>query len=124
MRVAAVLQGRDIGLGHGHASIHTCAVIAPLIVHRHLTGTEREGSGVSDEEIGTIIDQLVRNCVLSRNHAHSFNIVAQAPPIMRELRQKHLSEIALAEEVCSHLRLRPSGEAGGVVLALASAPKR
>ena len=52
-------QGRDIGLGHGHASVHTCAVIAPLTVYQHITGNDRQGSGVSDSEVEDIIDRLV-----------------------------------------------------------------
>ena len=56
---ARASQGRDIGLGHGHASVHTCAVIAPLTVYQHITGTDRQGSGVSDSELDDIIDRLV-----------------------------------------------------------------
>ena len=56
---ARASQGRDIGLGHGHASVHTCAVIAPLTVYQHITGNDRQGSGVSDSEVDDIIDRLV-----------------------------------------------------------------
>ena len=56
---ARASQGRDIGLGHGHASVHTCAVIAPLTVYQHITGNDRQGSGVSDSEVEDIIDRLV-----------------------------------------------------------------
>ena len=52
-------------------STNGCAVIAPLVAHKHITGfAAADGSGVSDAEVAEIID-------------------ARAPPILELVRRRH-----------------------------------